>query len=291
MRIFLTCFLTFILINEGIMAQQQEKVEYAKLGLSFIIPEGWVGQEVESGFIIGSNTEPGFIMLTLHEFSTLEQLTAAARAGLQMANGTSLKLEGEIEQLSDRSIGAIFTGTVEWKPANSYIVGTINPHGTGVNIIAAAAANQYSPKMRDIAIRIARSFEFTKVDKLPIVQEWTKKLTNARLTYMDSYNSSGSGGYSSEEVIDLCAEGYFNYNEKSNLSIDNTESFAYSRSSDKGSGSWKIISNMQNQPVLQLIFYNGEVYEYVLTMEDEKTMLNGRRYYRTYSGENAPQCL
>lgn len=288
--VFLFCFLVSVFVHYSSLAQQQGKFEHAGLGLTLTIPDGWVGREMTYGFNISSYTEPGFILLTSHEYTTLDQLKAEARAGLQEANGTSLKMEGDIEQFSDRSIGAEFTGTVEWQKARSYIIGTINPYGAGVSILATAADDEYSPKLREIAIKIARSFKFTKADKLPIVEEWKKLLANARLTYIDSY-TSGSDGYSSEEVIDLCAAGYFNYNQKNHLSIDNRSSYAYARGSGRGSGNWVVTTNMQNKPVLQLTFYTGEVYEYVLAMEKKKTILNGNRYFRTYQGEYAPQCF
>ncbi|MEO0340546.1 MAG: hypothetical protein AAF242_15215, partial [Bacteroidota bacterium] len=57
-----------------------------------------------------------------------------------------------------------------------------------------------------------------------------------------------------------------------------------------GSGEWKVVGNFQGQAVLQLNFYSGEVYEYTLSMDDKKTLLNGKRYFRTWNGENAPNC-
>ena len=49
--------------------------------------------------------------------------------------------------------------------------------------------------------------------------------------------------------------------------------------------------NAQRQDVLQLNFYNGEVYEYIVTTdEDDKTFLNGDRYFRVYEGDYGPDC-
>lgn len=291
LNIILVCFLTSVIIYNNSAAQQHGKVEHPDLGLSVTIPDGWVGQKTDNGFLLGSYTEPGFILLYSHEYGTPEQLISEINVGLQEANGTSMTLAGNIEKLSNQSIGAELRGTVEWQQAKSYFIGIINPHGTDISILATVATHQYSVNLRETALNISRSVKFVKVDKTETIAQWKKLLTNARLTYMESYNSSGSGGYTSNQIIDLCAAGTFNYNQQSNLSVDTGGASGYSGDSAKGSGRWAIVTNMQNQPVLQLTFYNSEVYEYILATEGEKTLLNGHRYYRTYKGQYAPQCF
>ena len=51
----------------------------------------------------------------------------------------------------------------------------------------------------------------------------------------------------------------------------------------------------KNQSILQLTFYSGEIYEYVLTEQDGKTYLDGYRYFRTYANSSVdsgrPNCF
>ena len=51
-------------------------VTYKELGLQFTIPNGWVGQESEGGFIMGHETTPGMIMILLHDQQySIEQMS------------------------------------------------------------------------------------------------------------------------------------------------------------------------------------------------------------------------
>ena len=77
------------------------------------------------------------------------------------------------------------------------------------------------------------------------------------------------------------------------MSFDSGGGFGSSHDSGQGAGKWSVIVNGQGQDVLQLSFYNGQVYEYVLSYEDKKTFLNGRRYFRTYGtvADDGPDCF
>ncbi len=118
---------------------------------------------------------------------------------------------------------------------------------------------------------------------------------------MNSYYSSGGsyggystgGGYSDKEIIDLCAQGYFNFSSSNSMSFDTGGGFGSSNSSDKGAGKWIVVNDAQGQDILELTYYNGKVQNYTLTVDGTKTMLNGYRYFRTYGtvADDGPDCF
>jgi hypothetical protein len=292
MKIITTSLLLFLFAGlSSAFAQKTGTIEYKHLGISFTIPDGWVGQEGDGVFLMGSNSIPGFIILTTNETKSMEGLKQEARAGLAEANGTNLQMSSTtFENIGSNGLGSEFIGTLEYQPAKAYVAGLINPHGSGVTIIAATLKDQYTSAHKSAALKVAKSIRFSKVDHGPIVKQWDEKIRGTRLTYMNSYDSGyGSGGYSDETVIDLCPQGYFNYSSNSHTSVD-VGSTAYSNSQSGGAGEWKLKGNQSGQAVLQLTFYSGEVYEYTLTNDGDKTFLNGNRYFRTWTGENAPNC-
>ena len=59
-------------------AQQTGKVDYPYLGISFTIPEDWLGQEQQGFYLMGSNTTPGYLMISTHEATSLDQLRELA---------------------------------------------------------------------------------------------------------------------------------------------------------------------------------------------------------------------
>lgn len=293
---FTLLFSTFFL--QVITAQQTGKVDYKTLGVSFEIPEGWVGQEVNGVFLIGHNTIPGVIMLTTNEARTMEQMKQEARAGIIDQQGTNLQISSDFESVANNGIGAEFEGILEYQVAKAYVIGLLNPFGSGMTIAYMTLKDLYTSQHKSAAVVLAKSVKFRKPVYGPIVKEWKEKLNGVRLTYMDSYSSidysnpnyTSGGGYSSKTVIDLCAQGYFTFNGSHSLSVDAPGVSAGSNGNDQGAGSWKVIANTAGQAVLQLNYHNGDISEYVLTMEGDKTMLNGNRYFRTWTGENAPYC-
>ncbi len=78
------------------------------------------------------------------------------------------------------------------------------------------------------------------------------------------------------------------------MSFDTGGGFGSANEKKSGSGTWNVVGNEQGEPVLRLSFYDGEIWEYVITENDGKTLLNGTRYFRTYgtSGQDdGPNCL
>jgi hypothetical protein len=284
-----------LVMASTLTAQKSGSVDYPALGLSFTIPSGWVGQETEGGFAIGHNSIPGIILMLPHETRTVEQLSQEAQQGIQDANGTALTLQGSIQNLGANTIKGHYTGTLEWQPVKALGIGMVNPNGTGVTILALSTPDKYGNDLEKAASQLHTSVVFKKVDHGPILKQWEQQLANTRLTYMDSYNSPSytdggiSGGYSSKTKIELCAAGYFNFNSRSNMSLGGDGVSGYSHGKDQGNGTWRI-DTRSGQPHLILEFYNGDVSEYSLAYDDDKLMLNGRRFFRTTAGEYAPDC-
>jgi hypothetical protein len=291
----------FVLLPILLTAQDSGTKEFPNLGITFTIPEGWVGQENEVGYIMGSYTDPGIILIMTHQTQDLDQLKMEAQQGVQDNEGTSLSVEGTIVNFSTSGIQAFYQGTVGYQPAKAFAVGLINPHGTGVTVIAMTTVELFKDLHKNLATQIAKSVKFSAPVVIESKSEWGNLLKNARLTYMNSYySSSGSvdgystgGGYSDKIEIDLCAQGYFNHSSASSMSFDTGGGFGSSHDSDAGAGKWKVVVNAQGQDVLQLNFYNGEVYEYILSLQDNKTYLNDRRYFRTYgtTANDGPNCF
>ncbi len=275
-------------------------VEYKTLGIRFSIPQGWKGRETAEGFVIGHDSEPGMIILSTHQYKTLEQIKEEAQHGFQDENGTSLQVTGNFNPVGENGIGALYQGMMQWTQVKLYAIGLTNPHGYGLTIMAGTSDDLYTDKYKRLAESVAASVRFSKPETGPIVDQWKQHLTGKRLTYMDSYYSSSpgidgmeGGGYSSEETIDLCPQGYFNFSSSSDVSVDTGGAYGFGASSGQGNGTWEITGNVNGGATLLLNFNNGKVNEYELTYEDEKTMLNGYRYYITdgsYSDDQAPKC-
>ncbi len=302
---FLLCLsLSAFLAPLASIGQSTGPVEYKYLGIRFTIPDGWVGQENQIGYIVGSHTEPGFALLTTNPSRTMDQLHQQAQQGIHDQNGTMLTLVSQLENLGQNGIGGEFQGTLEGQPVKAFIAGILNPHGDGVTIMAAASTREYSPIHKSLALSLTESIVFFEAETSPIVNEWKQALRNAKLTFMDSHYSGGGGvnvdgtvystggGYNSKVEIHLCDQGYFKYKSSSSVTVDQG-AFGSTSDSGQGAGTWSVIGNAQGGAVLRLSFHNGDMKEYTLDYQNNQTLLNGKRYYRTYASEGAefgPEC-
>ena len=262
------------------------------------------------GFMMGSYTEAGFIYLSIHQTSTMDGLKADARQGLNdPASGISLQLQGDLTEWKGRGVGGAFSGTMSGQAIKAYMLGLLNPHGSGVLITAATTPTQYSNRYPALVEEIAQSFQFKAIPATSQAQssgqatgspqEWSTLLGGTRLTYMNSYNSidysnpniTTGGGYSEKEVIDLCKAGYFNYSSASFTSITGGANVSGNHiGKGSGAGTWEVEKNSQGQLLLILSFHSGERFEYALSYPEKKMHLNGKRYFHTWTGENAPVC-
>lgn len=267
-------------------SQISGKVTLEYIGIEFTIPDGWIGQQTDAGIILGSQTEAGAIILAQHESTSLEHLRQEARRGIQEGTDIQLMIEGSPRDLGPNSIGTTYTGTMQGYAVKAYAIGVINPHGKGVSIFSLTTPEIYSGRQEQLAKEIESGLRFFKAKISPATTEWKNALTNARLTYMESYSSQG-GGYSDKEVIDLCGAGHFKHSRDYSLNVDTGGAFANDNSASGGSGSWQVVQGASGNAVLELTFKNGETQAYSLEYVDDKTMLNGKRYFRTYDA-NCP---
>ena len=281
-----------VLFTTNLFAQKTGRVDYKTLGISFTIPDGWVGQETEASFIMGSNTVAGFILLIPNGITSMSAMEMEARKGISEENGTFLQLDGELEKINNNTIGGEYKGLIEWSKCKAFMIGKVNPFGNGVTVLAATTSQLYSAEYKKLAKQVAASIQFSKPVLPEVSKQWSETLKNARLTYMNTV-SSYDGGFSDKIVIDLCAQGYFRHSSNSSMAFDTDAGFGSSHANDKGAGTWKVTANAAGQAVLQLNFNDGSISEYVITLEDGKTFLNGTRYFRTYGNtrNDGPDCF
>lgn len=128
--------------------------------------------------------------------------------------------------------------------------------------------------------KIAREMTFKEVQVSQEAVQWKESLSGMRLTYMNTYSSGSSGGYSDKIVIDLCPGGIFSYSDQSTMSLDVSGGFAYSHDQNRGDGNWNIIDS-GGRPALQLSYYDGNSRTYFISVEGETFYLDNRRYFRT----------
>jgi len=277
---------------------QQGDVGDIYSGFKFATPEGWVVRKTPEGYLIGSHTKPGFIVVFLHGHNSMAQLYEGAQAGVHDA-GNILTLASEIQSFETDGLAALYVGTMDGVKASAYSIGLLSPHGGGAVILTATKFELFDESYINLAQSIARSVVFFKPKAPPGLNVWTERLNQVRLTHLWRYGSSGANdgayvGGGQKIVIDLCGQGYFNYLSQSDFSADGgLGTSGYTSGNNKGKGAWEVTHRGQ-KPILRLKFHEGNIYEYVLSMQAGKVYLDDKQYIITgadaYLMEHRPQC-
>ncbi len=278
--------LFFFYLNAN--SQNSGLVDYEYLGIEFKVPDGWVGQKGEEGYVMGSNTVAGMITVFFHDYTDLQSLEAEISQGIT-DEGMQLTVENQFERIGDNAIGGTLVGQIQGSAVKAYSLTVVNKLGKGLMMIAVTSPEMYNSSYKDILLEIKKSAKFKKPKENPLVTECLKQISGRRLLYIYT-GSTGSydydegyynGVYSNEEVkIDLCANKTFRYSGNSSTSITGG-AIGYSGSNDNGDGEWKVNATSANGIELSLMFNNGTVKSFKITSEENwrKIYLNGERYY------------
>lgn len=272
-----TSFTTVLYAQEPLSGN----VEDPYLGCSFVVPEGWTAYKTGAGYLMTSDSQKGFILIMQNEYTTAEALRTAAMEGIvEEESGIVLQPVSNPEFFMEYGVQVNLAGMVEWQQAKAYAIGLMTPFKVGITILTAVDPGIFSQDYVGRVQKIAREMTFAKPQTHPVAEQWKESLAGMRLTYMNTYSSGSSGGYSDKIIIDLCSGGIFNYSDQSSMSLDVSGGFAYSHGQNKGDGIWDITS-AGGQPVLKLEFNDGSVRSYTISMQGDTFYLDNRRYFRT----------
>jgi len=279
-------YLLIIFYTLPLFAFPQEKnvIAFDDLGFQFSIPHEWEGRETESAYILTSQTEQGFVSISTLPFTNITELKRQINGGIKKGNGFFLAPIDQIESINANRLQGKFSGLINFSPVIAYIIIVRGDQQQMVMIMAAVSKENYSNKYELLADEITESFTFFQPIMPSMIDEYKAMLNNAKLTFIESDDPSGSGvstGYQTKTIIDLCREGYFNfYDFRSNGMTS-----AFSADDNKGAGQWNIIKDDNGEIVLQLMYYDGEIYEYNLEYINGKIFLDGDHYLKTTEGD------
>ncbi len=290
--------IVILMIAIPVQARQQT-LEYKSLGITITVPAGFQYQENEEALIMASYSMPNTLfILMMHEYTSVDELKAAADEPYTEDDDTRLTRSGDIDEIGSDAIAAPFSGKAGGYPAEAYMLGRLNPYGSGVSVIGLSVNQSTSiEKLKETVLTINSGLHLKEKEMPSIVDEWNEKLINTRLEYRSSYSSpsytGGVSGYSSSnEAYDICQQGYFTYYGSLSLSMSsgNLSVLGNSNSSRQGSGTWEIYADADEQPRLKLSYHDGKVEDYALYYEKGYLYLDDYKHTIGRGAEYGPSC-
>ena len=243
----------------------------ASLGVSFVIPEEWIGTLPQGAevFVMASNTRPGLILVSGDEIESVQEAIDLLNEPLDIDGTNVLKPVGP-PVVEDGELTQTYRVVVDGQELTGEAHAFVSPNGIGLAYAAVGPLAQ-ADYYRGLATDLAASTELTTPVAEPAGSggsdaAWDSMVRGYKLHYITS-----STGYNNEEQIDLCTDGTFAKSSEGGA-IGGLVSGAWQ---DGGSGQWSI-SNGQ----LLLTYPDAQVQSYDFSLDDTKLLLNGYRYFR-----------
>lgn len=286
----ISCLL-ILLFSLQINAQVLPKnVDLQELGLSFTTPSGWTAQAQDVFIIMGHESIPGLMILTVNESKTTSELKSLAMQGLHDQN-INLQAMGDFSILGRDRVEGYFEGNFEGALVKCFAIGLINGLGHGMNIYILTEKGKFGQQHVQEAKKLAASVKFFQKKDSQATVNWKEKLSNKTLSYKSSSSSSDYGGgyshMSTTENINLCPNGTFTYYYSDQNSAQAGDGFggvdgsAYGNLTDSNEGQFIIYTAVEGS-YLELTFNGGKIKSYKLSTNAEGNLiLNGSRYFRS----------
>lgn len=274
--------------HNGREARQGEDrtIRDARMGISFSPPAGWRAQKQETGYLLGSDTYRGFIIIMAHGYNSLQEMRAEAQEGiLDEGSGIELRPVSEFKTFGKNGLAGEFSGTVQGQMAKAFAIGLISSDGGGVTIMAAVEEGSYSSEYPGFVRSLASTLSFIRPQASQGAGPGDASLMTyfAGKYYSFSSGSTISGSAGTERRVMLCSNGQFY--DSSEFSASGTDwGGANSR---RGTARWKIQGD-KRAGFITLIRPNGETERvtYQVTGEAGVILFNGIKF----AFEGAAEC-
>jgi hypothetical protein len=245
-------------------------------GFSFTAPAGWKAQEQQDAYLLGSDTDKGFIAIMPHDYGSIQQMSAEAGQGItDEGSGIQLQPVSEFQQVGKNGLAGEFSGMVQGKMARACAIGLISPNGGGITILAAVEAGSYSDTYPQLVQAIASTVTFMRAEAGggPTDMSLMKYFAGKYYSYTSGSTIYGSAG--TERQVMLCPNGQFS---------DSSESSASGQGwggagTRQGAARWQIQGN-KTQGTITITRPDGrtEPVQYQVTAEEGVILFNGIKF-------------
>ncbi len=253
---------------------QGKPYKSANDGAEIIIPDGWVYRETETGLLLGSNTEPGLIVVWVSQAKLPEAVDREMSEALASTGGTFGKLEGRQSMRLSGGDTSVAEATGKDVQGTSLRARLIAVAGKDVTVMVAGLTTDEADKMNGIRRRtdsMARSVRFVPVDRAQakglIAGQWW--------SYKAATGITGGGG-GSERTVAFCSDGRY---------VEKSESGYYgsgwgTAGAGGGAGKWSASGTTQTG-LIKVTNSDGSTTDYSYKAKGPNDIsLNGREYGR-----------
>lgn len=259
------------------------RVESVGDGVSFVVPEEWLGglPPDAAAFMLGSNTRHGMGMVIMRPATDWQEIEQFLSQPQDLGEGVILA-----PAAPGQRTGRGFEVGLANPTYAGHAIGRVGEQGNGVIVFFAgpAAERDYYAQL---AAGTADSVAFAAPRESDTARQWRAHLAGMMLKRSSSYYSGGTDGSyvggSSSQSLHLCSDGSYAYLTRSSVAADaGGGTSGYNAGDGAQLGQWSI-ETIGARVVLTLRSSEGEVSQHVLQVQGDSTYVDGERALRVPS--------
>jgi hypothetical protein len=262
-------------IQAGRQYQAGTRVASPLTGVSFVVPDGFVGMYDAEGqaFVMGSQAQQG-LLVAVYAYSEagLEDIGEQVD-GILSNQGITLVPQSEGE-LTDTTASGTFVAMSQQGQGMLYGAARTGGPGNAV-LVAAARMGQSADGLKEIVEGVMGSMQLGPAG----AQQWRQAVAGGLLSTTASGSDMSTGGGAtatgasqSWSTIDLCSDGQYAYQERSETYISIEGASASNESSDEHVGMWWLVSDIIGNGMLVLEATDGRYFQW--SVREEGNTLN-----------------
>jgi hypothetical protein len=264
--ILITIFSLGVLIN----AQTNKTVKDSGNGYSFSVPNDWINQEANGGYVLTNKAQTANIVVKPHFYKSYADFTkgdgAYGRDGYTRLANT--------QDLGDGIFYDRVTKEINGKKLIFEVVFLTSSKDGGLIMLGVSTYAESTKSVLGGMMDLVKSLKFFPSMKSPRDTELRNAFAGKKLTYSKSF-----GGYSEVRIISLCKSGtYQSQTRASSMSAVDFGSTTEEDGDNKIYGTWEV-KYVGESMYLILHPQRGESLQYLITGQSNNAVgLNGIRY-------------
>ncbi|HEX2139819.1 MAG TPA: hypothetical protein VHG33_08920 [Woeseiaceae bacterium] len=260
------------------------RVESPADGVSFVIPEEWLGglPPGSAAFVFGSNSRAGLGLVIMRPATSWQEIEQFLNQPQDLGHGVVL-----YPSSAGQRTGRGYEISLANATYAGHAIGRLGRNGNGVVVFFGGPAGEHDYYAR-LTAGTAASVAFAPPRQSVATDQWRAYLAGMMLKRQSSYYSGGGAdgsyvGGSTSESLHLCRDGTYAYLSSSSVAADaGGGTSGYSAGDGAERGQWSV-ETIGDRAVLNLRSTGGEASQHSLQVQGNETYVDGERVYRVQS--------
>ncbi len=143
-------------------AQEDSSVIVDKeMKIQFTVPEGWKVTKKDNGYLMGSSSTQGFMLLNVQNFTSLKKLKAAMEEGIEQEDGSKLMPVTDLAKLGNQGVSGLYSGKLDGVEMQGFLMALMPPSkGRAAICISVAPKSVFNQSNMDQLKLLMRSVIF-----------------------------------------------------------------------------------------------------------------------------------